>query len=178
MKEIQIPAHEHGVSRLFALSMTGQEAQTVRAQEDQQAALLGVDTLRTAGVEVFRVSDLGDMGLLGYLREGVDAQEADLKRDAQKLMGLDGWVMLVHSSAFDGRAVHLRPDPALTLIGTYGQVAQDKTPAPLEAETAQPYTGVPLASTPASTSDKRSRTPMAVIAAIVLLVLLLVWAFV
>ena len=77
-------------------------------------------------MEVFALADLGELGLVGYLREGVDVPEADLQADRQKLSGLDGWVMLVHSSAFGGQGVVLTPWSEITLIGTYAQQQADQ----------------------------------------------------
>lgn len=141
MSRIDIPAGELGTTRVFSLSMPADTARLLRDDAQRQMALLGVETLNTTGVEVFALSDLGDLGLAGYLREGADAQEDDLKRDRVKLAALEGWVMLVHSLAFGGMPVTLIPAAELTLIGTYAQTPPPNTQIGLEAEAAQPYSG-------------------------------------
>lgn len=174
MKLLAVPALELGVSRLFALSMTPSEARAVKADPAQQARLLGISDVASEGVEIFCLADLGDMGLTEYLRAGIDAREEDLARDRQKLMALDGWVMLVHSSAFQGAGVTLAPDATLTLIGTYAQHARDDAPIDLPSAAAEPYTGAPNITPPPSPPHGRAG-PTLVVAAIGLIALLLWW---
>lgn len=143
MTQINVPALEQGVTRVFALSLTSREARQLRDTELMQKAALGVDHLVPSGVEIFALDDLGEMGLVGYLREGVDAQEEALTRDRAKLSALQGWVMILHSSAFEGAAVTLELGRAITLIGTYGQTEPDTPPVAVQAESAAPYSGTP-----------------------------------
>ena len=127
---ISIPANENGLVRLFALSMDDAEAKALRANKsgsDGQRPLervLGCEDMNHAHVEVFAVADLGDMALTDYLIEGAGVLPATLEVDRTKLASLDGWVLVVYSSAFDGHAQEASPSPQLTLIGTY---AQDQT---------------------------------------------------
>lgn len=170
---IKVPRHEQGTTRVFALSMPQDKARALRDDPAHQQALLGVETLNSAGVEVFPLSDLGDLGLAGYLREGVDAQEAQLRRDRAKLAALEGWVMLVHSSAFAGNAVTLSPAPELTLIGAYSQTPAETETIPLEAEAAQPYTGTPAPAAPQA--GEKNSSGKIVVAVLIVLALLLLW---
>ena len=170
---ITIPHHEQGTTRIFTLSMPEEKARALRNDPQQQQALLGVETLNSNGGEVFSLSDLGDLGLAGYLREGIDAQEEQLKRDRAKLSALSGWVMLVHSSAFGGQAVTLSPAPELTLIGTYSQTPAEGEVVELQAEAAQPYTGAPQVR-PAQAPDRRSKGSV-VVAVLALLLLIILW---
>ncbi|KIN62115.1 hypothetical protein Z946_971 [Sulfitobacter noctilucicola] len=153
MSKIVIPALEQGTTRVFSLSMSGNAARDLRGDPSAQVALLGSKDLNPKGIEVFPVSDLGELGLTGYLREGIDAREEDITRDAPKLAALDGWVMLVHSLAASGKAVTLNTDTALTLIGTYAQTNPENEEIALTAEAAQPYTGTP--GTPPEPERKR-----------------------
>ena len=174
MTNITIPTGERGTTRVFSLSMPPAEARLLTDDPAKQQALLGADGLNAAGVEVFPVSDLGEIGLAGYLREGVDAQEPDLTRDRAKLASLDGWVMLVHSLAFPDRGATLTPDAALTLIGTYRQSETDAPPIELEAATAQPYTGT---ANPATLPTRpRGSGSSIVVAGLVIIALLILWA--
>lgn len=154
MPTIEIPAGERGTTRVFSLSMPVVEAITLRGSATRQKNLLGAEDLAPEGIEVFALDDLGDLGLAGYLREGVDVPEDVLRRDRAKLAALEGWVLLVHSTAFMGAGATLSPQPPLTLIGTYAQTAPDNTPVELTSQAAQPYTGTPE---PAPTPPAKTR---------------------
>lgn len=170
---IDVPRNELGMTRIFALSMSAEDAKALKEDPDRQKALLGLDRLNPAGTEVFAVSDLGELGLAGYLREGIDADEAAVRRDSARLAALDGWVMLVHSSAFGGQAATLKPGAELTLIGTYAQARDDKPAIDLQSEAAQPYTGTgagPIEQTPA-----QRRSGSLVVGVLALLGLAILW---
>lgn len=158
MAVIEIPKDELGTTRVMSLSMTAAEARRLRDNQALQTQHLGIAPTNPAGIEVFAVSDLGEMGLAGFLREGVDAHPTDINRDLVKLSALDGWVMLIHSSAFAETGARLTLAPALTLIGTYAQTPADQSAVPLEVEAAQPYTGT---APPAQPEVTRSRSPAA-----------------
>jgi hypothetical protein len=172
---ITVPKHERGVTRVFALSMPEDQAQALHDDPVRQSAALGGADLSTSGIEVFKVSDLGELGLVGFLREGVDAQEKQINRDSAKLAALDGWVMLVHSSAFVDGGAALEPDPALTLIGTYNQQTSERRPVALKSDAAQPYTGSPQI-TPPPDPRTSSAGSMVVVGLFVLVALALWWA--
>ncbi len=169
---IDIPAGETGTTRVFSLSMGAAEARALRKSADKQQTLLGLDTLNPDGVEVFPLTDLDDLGLSGYLREGIDAQEADLQRDRAKLAALDGWVMLIHSLAFGGNAAKMTPGAALTLIGTYAQTTANTPPIDLQAEAAQPYTGVTESPKSPVQRNRASGSVVVVVLAVIAAVLL------
>mgnify|MGYP001803584583 CR=1 FL=1 len=173
---LDIPKHELGVTRVFALSMTSQEASHLRDDVVTQAKALGAAPVNTNGIEVFPLSDLGDMGLAGYLREGVDANPDDLARDKAKLAALDGWVMLVHSTAYAPQGATLAPISALTLIGTYAQTAAEQPTVALEAEAAKPFTGAAPKALP-ERAQMRASGSWVVIALILLTIALVLWAF-
>ncbi|MCX7558783.1 hypothetical protein OS190_04335 [Sulfitobacter sp. F26204] len=161
MTRIDIPTGEIGTTRVFSLSMPPAQARALRNSPQAQSAILGVESLNTDGVEVFPLTDLGDIGLTGYLREGTDAREDDIKRDGGKLAALDGWVMLVHSVAFGGAGGSLTPDSALTLIGTYAQTPAPTTQIDVSAESAKPYTGS-VTATAANAQDNRGSATLIV----------------
>lgn len=172
---VDIQTGEIGTTRVFSLSMPTADAQTLQGDTEAQLTLLGASGLNPDGVEVFPLSDLGEIGLAGYLRDGTDVPETDLKRDAAKLAALDGWVMLVHSLAFAGKAMTLTPHPALTLIGTYRQTPSQNPQSDMAAQSARPYTG---ASGPAAQApDIRRSKSLAVGALILLAAVILWWAF-
>ena len=171
---IDISTGETGTTRVFSLSMPAAHAKALQASNEAQFAILGVAALNPDGIEVFPVSDLDEIGLAGYLRQGTDADETQIKRDAAKLRALDGWVMLVHSLAFGGNAMRLTPDSALTLIGTYAQPAAPSQHAGITTKAAQPYTGAPAPKTAAP--DMRRHKSRAIGALILLALLILWWA--
>lgn len=175
MAVIEIPKGELGTTRVLSLSMTSAEARRLRNSPAVQTDNLGAAPINAAGIEVFAVSDLGEMGLAGFLREGIDAHASDINRDLVKLSALDGWVMLIHSSAFADTGASLTLAPALTLIGTYAQTPADYSAVPLEVESAQPYTGPAPAPQPEVT---HSRSPAAwvILALAVISIAVLLWA--
>lgn len=175
MTRIEIKDGELGTTRVFSLSMPAGSARALAQNAQAQMKLLGNDALNADGIEVFALTDLGEIGLAGYLREGTDARDADLRRDAERLAALDGWVMLVHSLAFGGQARTLEPDAVLTLIGTYTQTAPDRKPVTLEAEAAKPYSGSPDL-TPHALPNRRASGSIVVAALIVLAAMILWWA--
>lgn len=174
MTQITVPAHEHGIVRVFSLSMSADQAQSLRNSRQAQKDALGLKQLDPRGVEVFQVSDLADIGLHGYLREGVDADEAGLTRDRTKLRALEGWVMLVYSSAFEGREVAFTPTPELTLIGAYGQTKIDRSQIDIDSEAAKPYSGTPTLTPPQPVRGGAGGT-MVIIGLIVLVALACWW---
>lgn len=175
MAVIEIPRDELGTTRVLSLSMTAAEARHLRDTPALQAENLGAAKMNPAGIEIFAVSDLGELGLAGFLRDGVDAHASDINRDLVKLSALDGWVMLIHSSAFAETGASLTLAPALTLIGTYAQTPADHSAVPLEVEAAQPYTGPAPTPQPEVT---RSRSPAAwvILALAVISITILLWA--
>lgn len=175
MTDIHVPALEQGTTRVFALSLSDAAAQELREDPATQAQFLGLERVNPAGVEVIRLSDLGDLGLVGYLREGVDARPEDLQRDRRRLSALEGWVLLVHSSAFGQEEAHLTPVPEATLVGTYAQQQTEGREVPLESDAAQPYTGTPN-QTPAQAPRGKAGGSLVVAGLVVLGLLILWWA--
>lgn len=116
-----LPEGERHVLRVFTLNLPAAEAVQLPGKADLLAALLGVEVLDAAGVEVFDLADLAGLGLAAYLVEGNGATETQIAADRERLDALTGAVVILHSAAFAGRATRLQPDPRLRLIGTYGE---------------------------------------------------------
>ncbi|MEP0960634.1 MAG: hypothetical protein ABJQ70_21595 [Roseobacter sp.] len=140
-----VAANEHGVARVFSLSMDASEADALKTNtavegaHTPQARALGVDVLNAGHIEIFPIADLGDMSLCDYLIEGDGIQRDAIEPDRLKLANLEGWIMIVYSGAFDGRAQHITPLAELTLIGTYPQDGTDwSTPVDLSTPSAHP----------------------------------------
>ncbi|WP_299624953.1 hypothetical protein [uncultured Tateyamaria sp.] len=172
---LDIPANERGVIRLFALSMTDAEAKTLKDNPTAISAALGGD-LDTEFVEVFPLSDLEGVGILSYLSEGNAVPEDQLTPDRAKLEKLGGWVLIVFSQAFGDAATTLAPQPALTLIGTYGETRIDyRATETVTSEAAKPFTAPPE-TVKKKPSDAAMSGRIATIALIVLG--LLTWAMI
>jgi hypothetical protein len=123
---IDIPADEPATVRLFALDLPREEVRRMAVQPERAgwlADLLGVARLDAGHVETFDISDLGAMGLAGYLAEAHGVDEAVLEPDRPRLAAVQGPVMILRSAAFGGRAARLRPDRALILIGAWAEAA-------------------------------------------------------
>jgi hypothetical protein len=135
---LAIPASDRHTLRLFALDMARPELDRLTrpdpadtaAQADRAALLTQLLGLPDLGlpddtsldpdfVEVFDTADLGDLGLTGYLAEGGNIPDAQIAPDRDRLDALNGPVLVLFSRALQGKAATLRPDPRLTLIGTY-----------------------------------------------------------
>jgi len=140
---IDIPANEHGALRVFALSMTDETARALKDIPAELMTALGVP-VDPDHVEIFPLSDLEGVGLAGYLADGHAVPDTELAPDRIKLDKLGGWVMIVYSRAFGGAATTLAPDPALTLIGTYGTPGTNwQATETIASEAAKPYSAPP-----------------------------------
>lgn len=141
---LDVRANESGVVRIFALSMEDEKAQALKANSgiggtgggsSLKELALGAAALDPEHVEVFPIDDLGEMALPDYLVEGAGAKATEIDADRFKLSSLEGWVMIVYSSAFRGVAQSLSPSSQLTLIGSYGQEGTEWS-APVDLSTA------------------------------------------
>lgn len=176
MSTITIPKGEHGVIRVFAISRPLPEmSNALKAQSKEQLATELLGTPVSEGkVEIFAVSDLTGVGLAGYLKEGYDVPEAELGRDRSRLEALDGYVLLVFSSAFGDGEITFETSAELTLIGTYHEPIPAMQAEPIESAASRPYTGTP-AETPATPPRNRSGSAVVGLAVLALFILLLVW---
>lgn len=174
MSATDVAPQEAGKVRVYALSLSDAEAQAMRDDRTAQARALGVETLDSGYTELFRVSDLDTMGLPGYLRDGNGVSPDQIETDRSKLSALDGWVMIVYSRAFGGESRQLAPIPALTHIGTYDEIGPDTPVQAMEAEAAQPYTGIPRVE-PADPATGGGNKMMIGVALVVLGAVILWW---
>lgn len=127
MTSLEIPAHDRLGVRVFAAALTNDEMKRDKAGLVQ--TLLGDLDLDPAFVELFDVADLSDIGLAGYLTDGLGVPDAALAADRARLQAVEGPVLILLSKALHGRAVALRLDPRLQLIGTY---REDRPPVHFE----------------------------------------------
>ncbi len=175
MTQLEIPKGEIGQIRLFAVNRPIDElARDLRndSKEALIADLLG-RPMPEGAAELFPVSDLTGVGLASYLGDGYAVPREQISRDRARLDALDGYVLLLFSSAFDGQEATLDLGPELTMIGTYGEAQPDMSVTPLEADPAQPYTGA-ADMTPKS-PPKGGAGGMIVLLAVIVLIGLILW---
>lgn len=122
MTRLFIPSHDRLGVRVFTAALTPEEMQ--RDKASLILRLLGDPDLDPAYVELFDVGDLSDIGLAGFLSEGLGVRDVALEPDRALLQGLKGPVLVLLSKALHGRAVTLTLDPRLNLIGTYTEDRQ------------------------------------------------------
>ncbi|MFW8635724.1 hypothetical protein [Cribrihabitans pelagius] len=176
---IHIPAGERGVVRLFALEMRPEQAAFLK----EPGALAQVLGLENSGiepdmeqVEIFPAEDLEDIGLAGYLTEGLGVPQTQVEEDRAMLEALEGHVLLIRSRAFAGREVRLTPAQSITLKGTYGERQTNWESAPLSTESAELYSAPPLP--PRAAREKARRIGATLFAIVMALIAVLIWALV
>jgi hypothetical protein len=168
---------ERGRLRLFAINKTESEAQAILNEGTHAIqTLLGANELNPDYIELFRVADLGEMGLDDYLHTGYDIPRAQLDPQANRLRALEGYVLVVLSLAFRDLNVTLPDTPDLTLIGTFGAPAAEWTTIEtVTSASADPYSGPPKASRPVSDAAMSGRVATAALLVIFLITGLVVW---
>ena len=140
---MQISASEHGVVRIFAVDLPKAEIEVFNRQIPGKADdwplrdALGATTLDPDQIDYFDVKDLDDLGLVGYLTEGLGIAEQDIEQDAARLSAITGQVLIVNSAAFRGTAQTLSPHAPLRWIGTYTEEAAEISTVPLTSDAAR-----------------------------------------
>ncbi len=137
-----VKATERGVIRIFMANLTAEEAEsfTQSPDEDTPAPInraLGVTYLDSDFVELFPLSNLGGLGLAGYLTEGLGVAEEDVKPHASRLNAMNGQVLIVLSQAFGGFETTITPTAPLKWIGTYTEEGASVKFEPLPSESAK-----------------------------------------
>ncbi|MDE4174824.1 hypothetical protein PXK01_11705 [Phaeobacter sp. PT47_59] len=173
---IHIPAGEHGAIRLFRLDMRPEQAAFLK-EPGALAQVLGIDMLDMEQVDIFPVSDLEEIGLTGYLTEGMGVPEEQVAADRERLDALDGHVMAIRSRAFGGREMRLTPADQIQLFATYGIPGTTWTAPPIKTDSAKPYSAPKLPPRQARAEARRiGATLFAVVMGLIFLVLYLLVA--
>jgi len=166
---LEIPANDFGQIRVF------QTHQTLATETTPEtlAALFGTDALDPRYVDIIKIEDLTSMLLSDYIMQGY-ALTPD-EHDIPALDGIEGYAVLVLSSAAQGQAVTLTPADHLHHITTVLPEAQLEVITPLQSDAASGIINDPPAK-PAK-SDARIGGMVATIALLVmfLLVGLMIW---
>ena len=170
---LTVHKNEAGVVRLFRLDMPPEHARFLQNEPAAVADKLGLESLDAEHVDVVRIGDLDELGLAGYLTEGIGVADDVIDADRELLGQLTGYVLVLLSRAFGGRAAEIRPGDGVTLLRTYGQVPTDWTGGLLESESAQ--TGSGVRSSPRVARAQARRIGGSIFAVFMILIALIVW---
>lgn len=172
---LKIPATENRQVRVFALNATA-PAVTARLKTQSKDAFVS-DLLghpMEGGFDLVALSDLEGVGLSTYLIEGWEVPAEHLAGTRTKLDALEGYALILFTSAFYPRDVTLTIDPDLTLIGSYAEETADMTRTRLQSDAAEAYTGHV---TPQKTDllAPKAKGGSLVVAVLVIVVALILW---
>ncbi len=120
-KVLHIPPGEYGKLHVLAINSPPQDLSALLQcypPADVARQLLGAPHLHTARAELFDLRDLGDMGLLGYLRDAYDIDTGALAPSKARLEQLEGFVLLLPSSVVMVGGAALALGSGLTHIAT------------------------------------------------------------
>jgi len=133
-----IPTGERGVVRVFTTDLEPEGDAAITAGNLQR--LLGPDvTLDAEKVEVFPSSVIEGLGLSSYLQQGYGIPHEALAGKSAALDALSGLVILIPSSAFEGRTQVLEPNPGLRFIGSFREPDPEPPQRMAPAEAAEDH---------------------------------------
>ncbi|MEX0338073.1 MAG: hypothetical protein AB3N11_03440 [Arenibacterium sp.] len=172
---LRVRPNERRVVRVFALEVPPEQIRFMRDESGALADMLGLTSVDLDHVDLIRLSDLDELGLLGYLVEGCDVKEDEVEPSTEILDALQGHVLVVLSRAFGGKAAMLAPKPGLRLVATFGQAATDWSDSEtLDIESARPSTS-PRVSPRQSRAEAR-RIGGTIFAVFMVAIALILWA--
>ncbi len=179
---LHVRAEEFGTVRLFGLRGTEAEIarMTARHQDAEGQvhwpllAELGVDHLDETHVEIFDVAQLGDIGLTGYMEEGLGIPPAQIAPQRALLENEGGQVLILLAGAFGGKPADLKPSDKLSFLGLF---TEDRPPVIFDPLPAGGAKGAPLTGGRKPVSDAAMSGRIAMVALLVLFVLtgLVIW---
>ena len=128
-----------GRGSVFALAMPAEQARFLR-EPGAADQVLGISGLDADQIDIFRIEDLEDLGRAGYLADGLGIPPDQIADARATLDAATGWVMVLRSRAFGGRALTLTPADSLRLIATFHEPGTDWSSTPMTTDSAKPYT--------------------------------------
>ncbi|ABV94826.1 hypothetical protein Dshi_3093 [Dinoroseobacter shibae DFL 12 = DSM 16493] len=148
---IEVPAHETGIVRVFAvngdsrgsgtaqsfLTRLEQDPEDIAAEAVRLREMLGADQIDPTYTETFAVKDVADLGLSRYIATAMDVPMETLAPDRARLDALEGEVLIVLSRALGDTAQTLTPGADLTFIGAY-KMAEVPLTGPVKAPPPDP----------------------------------------
>lgn len=175
---MQIKATEAGLVRVFAIDLPADRiADLIDPDAPDLCGLktaLGATELSGDHVDLVRLTDLEELGLDGYLIDGLGVAPDDVGPDRTRLRALKGYALVLPSRAFAGIEQTLSPKAPLRWIGTYSEPQVQTHFAPLPSESAK---GAPLPRQSKQLSDAAISGRVATVALLVLFALvgLMIW---
>ncbi|WP_204115667.1 hypothetical protein [Shimia biformata] len=132
---LAVSEHETGRVRVFGFEPRPGEVEFLKTEDRVDGAavahLFGVAALDGGHVDLFRMSEIADLGLAGFLIDGAGVPEDQVAPHAPALDQAQGVVIVLYSRAFGGTATQLVPDPRLMLLGDFQQAKADFSFDPL-----------------------------------------------
>lgn len=123
--KMEVKASERGYVRVFAVSLSRDEAARFVAGPEAEGGdwplrdALGAEALDPAWVDLVHPETLDEVGLAGYLTQGLGVAEAELEGARERLAAITEPVVVLPSQAFAGTAQTLAPAAPLRWIGTF-----------------------------------------------------------
>lgn len=172
-EQMKIKAQEHGLIRIFAVDLHPEETIAFKerqfVEDDESWPLkdaLGATYLDEDFIEFFDVADLEDLGLAGYMVQGLGIAEKDVDEARAQIEQITGPVLIVLSNAFDGLEQVLTPKSPLRWVGTFKEEGAAVQFKPLQSAAAK-------GSVAETKPDKAYNPHLTVLAAIVALPILI-----
>ncbi|MEQ9258152.1 MAG: hypothetical protein RIG84_03545 [Roseovarius sp.] len=114
---------ERGLVWVFSVDLEGDDLKrfTRRNGSWPVEQALGAEVQEPEHVEIFPVGDLGELGLEGYLEEGMGIPHDQVADARQALAGAGGTVMVLSSRAFGQEGAELRPSAPLRHLASFSE---------------------------------------------------------
>lgn len=133
-----VPPGEARVVRVFHLDLPREHIRFLREEPAALADILGLAELDTAQADLLRLSDLGPVGLSGYLSDGIGVPESAIASEAATLDALKGHALVLRSGAFSPSGASIAPKPGVRLAARLGEAATDWTGGRIDTASARP----------------------------------------
>lgn len=171
---LDIAPGETHVVRLFRLDMSPEQVRFLRDDPAALADILGLDQIDPAHADIIRLDDLEELGLSGYLVDGIGVDAAEIASDRARLDAMEGHVLVLLSRALGDSVTRLTPGSGVTLVATYRQVATDWSAKPMQSDSARPGSGTRAA--PRKERARSRRIGGAIFAAVMVVLVLIILA--
>lgn len=163
---------------VFAINLSEAEVLALLDQGGEhaviQAVLPGTD-LNLQGTQVLRLSDVEEIGLSEFLKQGHGVEDEAVAQYRAQLDALSGYVLFVFPTAATSRSQTIEHGAALTLITSFERRGPDwKAVEPLTSESAAPYSGAPAKKKPSDAAMSGRIATMALLV-LFLMVAVMVW---
>lgn len=131
----QVTATEAEVIRVYEVALPADEADSLTTVD--VATALGVAELDDEYVDILAIDALDDLGLIGYLIEGLGIPALSLEAYSERIIAAEGIVVIVLSKAFKNQAATLKNGHPLRLIGAFSERKADTLDVDLTTPSAE-----------------------------------------